>query len=132
MGTLIVITNVVLFYLGIPSAVRNINYHSKTDTSVQIQWSPPLRSGTNDLAVFYDVDCFKCKSIDNCEDACGADTTHRPSKSNIIHTNVSAQKLHPYTQYMFVIYSKNANSHRINRSMWAFAEMKVKTDGKIV
>jgi hypothetical protein len=119
------------FFIGVPSPVRDIKFIDKTETSITLLWKPPLPT---EQGVLYDVKCNKCPSGSDsglCVVPCGHQVTFKPSQNNLTHTSVTIHGLDQDTEYEFVIYSKNMNSLRINRTNWKRAMKKIKTEGML-
>ena len=117
------------FWLGVPSPVTDIKFIGRTETSIRLLWQAPEPSNQD---VLYDIKCNKCTSGSNsgsCEEPCGRSVTFKPSQNNLTQTNVTIQGLKGETEYEFVIYSKNSNSLRINKTNWASQRKKIKTEG---
>ena len=110
-----------------------INFIDKTETSVTLVWTraeamPPEQD------VLYDITCKKCPSgSDNlaCKEPCGSFLTFKPSQNNLRYTNVVIQGLDEDTEYQFVIYSKNDNSLRVNRTNWPWKSTTIRTKGML-
>ncbi|CAB4005869.1 ephrin type-B receptor 1 isoform X4 [Paramuricea clavata] len=111
---------------GVPSPVREIKFIDKTETSITLQWTPP-----SDQGVMYDIKCNKCPSGSDsgpCVVPCGRLVMFKPSQNNLTQTTLTIQGLDQDTEYQFVIYSKNMNSLRINRTNWKSAMKRIKTE----
>jgi hypothetical protein len=119
------------FFIEVPSPVRDVKCIDKTETSITLLWKPPLPP---DQGVLYDIKCNKCPSGSDsglCEEPCGRLVMFIPSQNNLTYTNVTIQGLDQDTEYEFVIYSKNMNSARINRTNCKSAVKKIKTEGML-
>lgn len=120
--------------LGIPSAVIDVKFVDRTESSVTLLWEPPIMRGTTNQDVLYNITCHKCPSrtaSGPCNQLCGRLVTFKPSQNNLMYRNVTIQGLQQDTEYLFVIYSKNENSLRINVTNWARFEMKIETAGRL-
>ena len=121
--------------LGVPSVVLDVQFVDKTDSSITLLWEPPITRGTANQDVLYDIKCSKCPSWSTsapCNEPCGYSVTFTPSQKHLVFTTVTIQGLQQNTDYLFVIYSKNENSLRINMTNWARFEMKTKTEGRLL
>ena len=120
------------FVLGVPSVVNDVSFVGKTENAITLLWKVPDFRGTSDQLVLYDIKCNKCPSPTSksapCDEPCGGLVRFKPSQNNLISTNVTIQGLKENTEYLFVIYSKNNNSERINMTNWARFEKKIKTE----
>ena len=83
--------------------------------------------------VLYDITCKKCPGSDSqtCEEPCGSFLTFKPSQNNLKYTNVTIQGLDEDTEYQFVIYLKNENSLRINKTYWPRMNTTIRTKGML-
>ena len=120
--------------LGVPSVVVDVQFVDKTDSSITLLWEPPITRGTANQDVLYDIKCSKCPSWSTsapCNEPCGYSVTFTPSQKHLVYTTVTIQGLQQNTDYLFVIYSTNENSLRINMTNWARFEMKIKTEGRL-
>ena len=115
-----------------PSPVEDVIFldNCKTEDSVTLLWKPPLQQSNH--SVLYDVTCNKCLSRNDsepCKEPCGAFVTFKPSQNNLVYHLVTVKGLDRDTEYQFVIYSKNQNSLRINRTNWRRKAIRIKTEG---
>jgi hypothetical protein len=121
--------DIFFLFIGVPSPVGDVKYIDRTETSITLLWTPPPDQG-----VLYDIKCNKCPSgsdSGSCVLPCGRSVMFIPCQNNLTYTNVTIQGLDQDTEYQFVIYSKNMNSARINRTNWKRAVKKIKTEGML-
>ncbi|CAB4018688.1 ephrin type-B receptor 6 isoform X1, partial [Paramuricea clavata] len=115
----------------VPSPVRDVKFIDKTETSITLLWKPPLPTKQG---LLYDIKCNKCppgSDSGSCVEPCGHQVTFKPSQNNLTYTSVNIQGLDQDMEYQFVIYSKNMNSARINRTNWKSAVKKIKTEAEV-
>ena len=122
------------FFIEFPSSVQDVRFISKTKRSVILLWKSPIQLSDQD--VLYDITCNKCPTrndIDEpCKEPCGPLVAFKPSQNNLTDIYVRIQGLEKNTEYQFIIYSKNQNSLRINRTNWEWNAIKIKTEGMVL
>nr|XP_055053412.1 ephrin type-A receptor 4 isoform X3 [Misgurnus anguillicaudatus] len=91
-----------------PSAPRNL-ISNVNETSVLLEWSPPLSSGgRQDLT--YNVVCTRCaRDMQRCV-PCGDDVRYSPQRLSLRSTRVSVHQLQAHTNYTFQIWAVNGVS----------------------
>ncbi|XP_067307381.1 ephrin type-A receptor 4 [Pseudorasbora parva] len=91
-----------------PSAPHNL-ISNVNETSVLLEWSPPLSSGgRQDLT--YNVVCKQCvRDTQRCA-LCGDDVRYSPQRLSLRSTRVSVHQLQAHTNYTFQIWAVNGVS----------------------
>ena len=110
--------SILILFVVLPSAPRNINFTFINQSSVEISWLPPAITG-DQTQVFYDVDCRKpCNDYENnkcVNDACGSDVNYIPYKEGLNVTHVKVTSLSPFVNYTLKIYAMNRVSEVAKR-----------------
>ena len=121
--------------LEIPSAPQNVNVIFVNQSTLEIQWQPPVETGVQTY-VFYEVECRRsCEGEDKskCVDkACGSDVIFKPRKDGLNITHVIVGNLTSFVNYTITVYSRNRVSDlskRINRIPANFAAITIRTNG---
>ena len=121
--------------LEIPSAPQNVNVIFVNQSTLEIQWQPPVETGVQTY-VFYEVECRRpCEGEDKskCVDkACGSDVIFKPRKDGLNITHVIVGNLTSFVNYTITVYSRNRGSDlskRIHRIPTNFAAITIRTNG---
>lgn len=102
------LTNTHVCVSGPPSAPRSL-ISNVNETSVLLEWSPPLSSGgRQDLT--YNVVCKRCSRDGPRCMPCGDDVRYLPQRLSLRSTRVSVHQLQAHTNYTFQIWAVNGVS----------------------
>lgn len=123
--------------IEIPSAPQNVNVIFVNQSTLEIQWQPPVETGVQTY-VFYEVECRRpCEGEDKskCVDkACGSDVIFKPRKDGLNITHVIVGNLTSFVNYTITVYSRNRVSDlskRIHRIPANFAAITIRTNGSL-
>ena len=121
--------------LGIPSALQNVNVIFVNQSTLEIQWQPPVETEV-ETHVFYEVECRRpCEGEDKskCVDkACGSDVIFKPRKDGLNITHIIVGNLTSFVNYTIKVYARNRVSDvakRINGIPANFAAINIRTNG---
>lgn len=102
------LTNTPLCVSGPPSAPRSL-ISNVNETSVLLEWSPPLSTGgRQDLT--YNAVCKRCARDGQRCMPCGEDVRYLPQRLSLRSTRVSVHQLQAHTNYTFQIWAVNGVS----------------------
>eukprot|EP00112_Aurelia_sp_Birch-Aquarium-sp1_P022951 Seg6654.1 transcript_id=Seg6654.1/GoldUCD/mRNA.D3Y31 product="Tyrosine kinase receptor Cad96Ca" protein_id=Seg6654.1/GoldUCD/D3Y31 len=94
----------------LPRKPTNVATTDLTNTSVRITW----QSRKSNFTAWYTVECSTAES----GSAACKGILYSPEAKNITSTKADLRKLHPYTNYKFTIYAKNAASRNLPKKYW--------------
>ena len=121
--------------LGIPSAPQNVNVIFVNQSTLEIQWQPPVETEV-ETHVFYEVECRRpCEGEDKskCVDkACGSDVIFKPRKDGLNITHIIVGNLTSFVNYTTKVYARNRVSNvakRIHGIPANFAAITIRTNG---
>ena len=121
--------------IEIPSAPQNVNVIFVNQSTLEIQWQPPVETGV-ETHVFYEVECRRpCEGEDKskCVDkACGSDVIFKPRKDGLNITHIIVGNLTSFVNYTIKVYARNRVSDvakRINGIPANFAAINIRTNG---
>ena len=121
--------------IEIPSAPQNVNVIFVNQSTLEIQWQPPVETGVQTY-VFYEVECRRsCEGEDKskCVDkACGSDVIFKPRKDGLNITHIIVGNLTSFVNYTIKVYARNRVSNvakRIHGIPANFAAITIRTNG---
>ena len=121
--------------LGIPSAPQNVNVIFVNQSTLKIQWQPPVETEV-ETHVFYEVECRRpCEGEDKskCVDkACRSDVIFKPRKDGLNITHIIVGNLTSFVNYTIKVYARNRVSNvakRIHGIPANFAAITIRTNG---
>ena len=121
--------------IEIPSAPQNVNVIFVNQSTLEIQWQPPVETGV-ETHVFYEVECRRpCEGEDKskCVDKpCGSDVIFKPRKDGLNITHVIVGNLTSFVNYTIKIYAKNRVSNvakEKHRILANFKAITIRTNG---
>ena len=121
--------------LGIPSAPQNVNVIFVKQSTLEIQWQPPVETEV-ETHVFYEVECRRpCEGEDKskCVDkACRSDVIFKPRKDGLNITHIIVGNLTSFVNYTIKVYARNRVSDvvkRIHGIPANFVAINIRTNG---
>ena len=121
--------------LGIPSAPQNVNVNVVNQSTLEIQWQPPVETEV-ETHVFYEVECRRpCEGEDKSkwvDKACGSDVIFKPRKDGLNITHIIVGNLTSFVNYTTKVYARNRVSNvakRIHGIPANFAAITIRTNG---